>query len=221
MNSAFFEAASGEGKTLTPAMFLIVLVLIGILTRIITATFATLVVVILSVSMTAGFAGLTGIKLTPLSSQFSIIILTLAVADSIHILMTIINKMKGGFDKKSAIAESLKLNFTPVAITSITTLNGFLSLNAGDVPPFWDLGNITAVGMLGAFIFSLTTLPTGDDNKSLVSFSSPRDVKLLIFFLSPPIRLRIQFYKHILLYKKLIYIVLQSIFHKKSLIFIR
>ncbi len=159
MNSAFFEAASGDGKTLTPAMILIILVLIGLLTRSLTATFATLVVIILSVSLAAGFAGITGIKLTPPSAQFSIIILTLAVADSIHILMTIIKKMKAGFDKKSAIAASLKLNMMPVAITSITTIIGFLSLNTGDVPPYWDLGNITAVGMLGAFIFSLTTLP--------------------------------------------------------------
>ncbi len=159
MNSAFFEAATNDGQTLTPAMFLIVLILIGLLTRSLTATFSTLVVIVLSIVMAAGFAGLVGIKLTPPSAQFSIIILTLAVADSIHILITIINKMKAGYAKKEAIAESLKLNFLPVAITSITTIIGFLSMNAGDVPPYWDLGNITAVGMLGAFIFSLTTLP--------------------------------------------------------------
>lgn len=159
MNTAFFEAALGDNMTLIPAMFLIVLILIGVLTRSVTATVASLVVIILSIMMAAGFAGLVGIKLTPPSSQFSTIILTLAVADSIHILMTIIQKMKEGYDKQAAIAESLRLNMLPVAITSITTIIGFLSMNAGDVPPYWDLGNITAVGMLGAFIFSLTTLP--------------------------------------------------------------
>lgn len=159
MNSAFFEAATGDSMTLIPAMFLIVLLLIGFLTRSISATVSTLVVIILSIFVAAGFAGIAGIKLTPPSSQFSTIILTLAVADSIHILMTIINKMKAGYNKQDAIAESLRLNMLPVAITSITTIIGFLSMNAGDVPPYWDLGNITAVGMLGAFIFSLTTLP--------------------------------------------------------------
>lgn len=159
MNSAFFEAATGDSMTLIPAMFLIVLILIGFLTRSISATVSTLVVIILSIFVAAGFAGISGIKLTPPSSQFSTIILTLAVADSIHILMTIINKMKAGYNKQDAIAESLRLNMLPVAITSITTIIGFLSMNAGDVPPYWDLGNITAVGMLGAFVFSLTTLP--------------------------------------------------------------
>ena len=159
MNSAFFSAATGDSKTLTPAMFLIVLILIGLLTRSITAVLSTLVVIILSISLAAGFGGITGIKLTPPSSVFPIIILTLAVADSIHILMTIINKMKAGYNKKDAITESIKLNLMPVAITSITTIIGFLSMNFGDVPPYWDLGNMTAVGMLGALIFSLTTLP--------------------------------------------------------------
>ena len=159
MNSAFFEAATGDSMTLIPAMFLIVLLLIGFLTRSLSATVSTLVVIILSIFVAAGFAGIAGIKLTPPSSQFSTIILTLAVADSIHILMTIINKMKAGYNKQDAIAESLRLNMLPVTITSITTIIGFLSMNAGDVPPYWDLGNITAVGMLGALVFSLTTLP--------------------------------------------------------------
>lgn len=159
MNSAFFESASGDSKTLIPIMFLVVLILIAVLTRSISGTIASLVVIVLSISLGAGFAGFAGIKLTPPSSQFSIIILTLAVADSIHILLTIINKMKAGFTKVDAIAESLRLNIMPVAITSITTIIGFLSMNFGDVPPYWDLGNITAVGMLGALIFSLTTLP--------------------------------------------------------------
>ncbi|WP_299312638.1 MMPL family transporter [uncultured Aquimarina sp.] len=159
MNTAFFESASGDSMTLIPIMFLVVLILIAVLTRSVTGTFASLLVIVLSISMGAGFAGLVGIKLTPPSSQFSIIILTLAVADSIHILMTIINKMKEGYAKKAAITESLKLNIMPVAITSVTTIIGFLSMNFGDVPPYWDLGNITAVGMLGALIFSLTTLP--------------------------------------------------------------
>lgn len=159
MNSAFFEAAMGDNMTLIPAMFLIVLILIGILTRSVTATVATLVVIILSIMTAAGFAGFVGIKLTPPSSQFSTIILTLAVADSIHVLLTIINKMKSGYTKQAAIAESLRLNILPVFITSITTIIGFLSMNFGDVPPYWDLGNITAVGMFGALVFSLTTLP--------------------------------------------------------------
>ncbi|MEM1320500.1 MAG: efflux RND transporter permease subunit [Bacteroidota bacterium] len=159
MNTAFFEASMNDSATLIPIMFLVVILMVGLLTRSVSATIATLAVIILSIMAAAGAAGLMGIKLTPPSAVFPTIILTLAVADSIHILITIINKMKAGYDKRSAIIESIRLNFMPVLITSLTTIIGFLSMNFGDVPPFWDLGNITSAGMLAAFVFSIFTLP--------------------------------------------------------------
>ncbi len=62
-------------------------------------------------------------------------------------------------DKYEAIIDSIRTNFMPVFITSLTTVIGFLSMNFGDVPPFADLGNITAMGMTAAFLYSVTTLP--------------------------------------------------------------
>jgi len=53
----------------------------------------------------------------------------------------------------------VRLNFMPVTITSITTIVGFLALNFSDSPPFWHLGNITAVGILSAWLLSITLLP--------------------------------------------------------------
>jgi len=101
-----------------------------------------------------------GIKLTPPSAVFPTMIMTLAVADSIHILVTMLQKIRQeGLNKVDALTESLRLNFMPVFITSLTTIIGFLTMNFGDVPPFWDLGNITAFGMTMAFLFSTTTLP--------------------------------------------------------------
>ena len=38
-------------------------------------------------------------------------------------------------------------------------VTSFLTFNFGDVPPFWDLGNIVAFGMTMAFLFSTTLLP--------------------------------------------------------------
>ena len=92
--------------------------------------------------------------------RFPTMILTLAVADSIHILITMLQKMRvDGLSKIDALVESIRLNFMPVFITSLTTVIGFLTMNFGDVPPFWDLGNITAFGMTMAFLFSTTALP--------------------------------------------------------------
>ena len=159
LNTAFFESSMND-LMLTMGMFLIVIIITLLLTRNLSSTIATLVVVIFSIMSAAGFVGLTGIKLTPPSSVFPTMILTLAVADSIHILITMLQKMRqDGLDKTAALIESMRLNFMPVLITSLTTVIGFLTMNFGDVPPFWHLGNITAFGMTMAFIYSTTTLP--------------------------------------------------------------
>ena len=41
----------------------------------------------------------------------------------------------------------------------MTTAVGFLSMNTSDAPPFHDLGNITAFGVMWAFVLSMTLLP--------------------------------------------------------------
>ena len=44
-------------------------------------------------------------------------------------------------------------------LTSVTTAIGFLSMNFSDAPPFRDLGNIVAMGVMVAFALSVTFLP--------------------------------------------------------------
>lgn len=159
LNTAFFESSMND-LGLTMIMLIIVIITTLILTRNIWSTLATLVVVLFSIMSAVGFVGIMGIKLTPPSAVFPTMILTLAVADSIHILITMLQKMRvDGLSKVDALIESIRLNFMPVFITSLTTVIGFLTMNFGDVPPFWDLGNITAFGMTMAFLFSTTTLP--------------------------------------------------------------
>ncbi len=159
MNTAFFEASQKDMSTLIPLMFLMVILTLLFLTKSFSSTFSTLIVIILSIVSAMGIAGFIGIKLTPPSASAPTIILTLAVADSIHIIVTMLQQMKKGLPKRDALIESVRLNFLPVIITSVTTIIGFLSMNFGDVPPFWDLGNMTAIGMTAALFYSVTILP--------------------------------------------------------------
>ena len=159
LNGAFFEASQKDGTTLIPLMFLAIVLTIFLSSRTITGTITTLVVIVFSIVAGLGFGGHMGIKLTPPSGSTPIIIMTLAVADSVHILITMMQGLRMGKSKREAIVESLRVNFMPVFITSLTTVVGFLSMNTSEAPPFRDLGNITAVGMTAAFLFSVTTLP--------------------------------------------------------------
>ncbi len=159
LNHAFQEASMKDLATLVPAMYFVIMIISFVLLRSFAATFAILVVIIPSILVAMGFAGWLGVGLTPPSASAPTIIMTLAVADSIHILVTMLNKMKAGMEKNEALAYSLRVNMKPVFLTSITTALGFLCLNFSDAPPFGDLGNLTAVGVMAAWFFSVTFLP--------------------------------------------------------------
>ncbi len=160
MGISFPEASQKDIKTLNPVMLLIILVLIGFLLRGFTPVFSTLLLLILSIIAAMGLAGWARIGITGPSATAPVIILTLAVADSIHFLSTMLHEMRiNGREKLDAIIESLRVNFQPIFLTSLTTAIGFLTMNFGEVPPFAHMGNIVASGVMIAFVFSVTLLP--------------------------------------------------------------
>lgn len=159
LSSAFSEAAIKDMNSLTPLMYLVIIITSIIILRSFWAIVATLFVVLFSIMSAMGSAGWLGIQLTAPSAIAPTVILTLAIADAIHILLKALQEMRLGRDKKLAICNSLAFNIKPVFLTSLTTAIGFLSLNLSDSPPFHDLGNITALGVIYAFIYSIIFLP--------------------------------------------------------------
>ena len=177
MNNAFGEAASYDMSNLLPLTLLLILITVSLLLRSIAATFTTLLVILFSVMSAFGLAGWFGIALTPPVMSAPIIIMTLAVADCVHILSTWISEMHKGVEKNAAMKESLRINFMPVFLTSVTTAIGFLSLNFSDAPPFRDLGNVSAMGVMAAFFLSVFFLPVLAT--VLPSFITPRESRTL------------------------------------------
>ena len=159
MNNAFAEQSMKDMGSLVPMMFGVIFITLVFLLRSLSATITTFVVIILSILSAMGAAGWLGIGLTPPSASAPTIIATLAVADCVHILVNLIHGMQRGLDKRAAMTESLRINLQPVFLTSVTTAIGFMSMNFSDAPPFRDLGNIVAMGVMAAFVFTLTVLP--------------------------------------------------------------
>jgi predicted RND superfamily exporter protein len=160
MNNSFPEAVKKDMTTLIPIMYLVIILMIWLLLGSLSATFSTIIVISCSILGALGIAGLFGISLSGPSAAAPTMIMTLAVADSIHFLVTLRHEMRvNGLEKYAAIIESLRINILPIFLTSLTTAIGFLSMNFSDVPPFHDLGNIVAMGVIIAFILSITVLP--------------------------------------------------------------
>ena len=158
-NHAFDEVGESDSTTLLPLMILVILVMVGILLRSVASTFITLTVIILGMVGTIGLVGLMQVQLNNVNSVAPVIILTLAVADCVHLLSHYLLGLRQGLSKQAAMSHSLDINLQAVFLTSFTTAIGFLSMNFSDSPPFRELGTIASIGVFFTFIFSITILP--------------------------------------------------------------
>ncbi len=159
LNNAFAESSMRDLGGLVPLMYGGIAITMLLLLRSVSGTLATFAVIILSSVVALGFMGSIGFPITPPSASAPTIITTLAIADSIHILVSLLYYLRQGRSKHAAIVESLRVNFQPVMLTSLTTAIGFLSMNFSDAPPFRHLGNVVAVGVVAAWFFSVGFLP--------------------------------------------------------------
>ncbi|MES9851401.1 MAG: efflux RND transporter permease subunit [Candidatus Thiodiazotropha sp. L084R] len=159
MNNAFAEVGMMDIQNLMPVMYGLMILILFALFRSFVQVSMTVVIVHLSTIAAMGLVGWLGILLTAPSSIAPTIILSLAVADSVHIIKTFVNAVRAGKSKHDAVRESMRLNFKPVFLTTVTTVFGFLALNFADAPPYHDLGNITAMGVSIAYVLSITLLP--------------------------------------------------------------
>ena len=167
LNNAIREAALYDMTHLVPLALLVALLLITLYMRhasgsLLTGTSATLgalAVIVTSVLLAEGLVIGFGMHLSSVTVNAPTMILTLAVADSLHILVSYFQYRRQGRNKPTAMQESLRINAEPVLLTSVTTIIGFLCLNFSDAPPFRDLGNTVAIGVAFAWVSAVTLLP--------------------------------------------------------------
>lgn len=159
LNNAFASSAQDDAKTLIPLMFVVIMLVIWLLLHSLTGTLATLVIITCTIAATMGLAGWAGLFLSTASVNVPVIVMTLVVADCIHVISSMLFALQQGQSKKQAISYSLQANLMPVVITSVTTSIGFFILNFAEVPIIADLGNLSALGVMFACGLSLTLLP--------------------------------------------------------------
>jgi predicted RND superfamily exporter protein/outer membrane lipoprotein-sorting protein len=159
LDNAFAEASMGDMMSLIPAMYVLISIIMAILLRSVFGTIASLCVVFFSTIFAIGLMGWLGWPMNGPLTAAPTMIMTLAVADSIHYLITFFQTYRPGVTKRFALLESMRINFQPITITSLTTAIGFLSLNFSDSPPFRTLGNVVAIGVVAAWLLSVVMLP--------------------------------------------------------------
>ncbi|MFT4562902.1 MAG: putative RND superfamily exporter protein [Gammaproteobacteria bacterium] len=159
LNNTFSESATGDFTNLVPISFVLMMIVVAILVGGIAGTLVTMIIIIASVMAAMGAAGHIGFPLTGMSASAPIIILTVAVANCVHVLVSFVHGLRKGEPKAEAMDESLRINLQPVFLASATTAIGFTSMNFSVVPPFQYLGNIVCMGVLFSFVLTVTFLP--------------------------------------------------------------
>ena len=159
VNAAFGEAIERDITQYVGLSYLIILAVLFIMVRTLTATIITLLIIGLSVIVAFGVIGWLGVVITPSVGLVPTMIMTIAVADVIHILASYYHHLSRGLAKNDAIAQSMRDNAVPVFLTTLTTVVGFLSLNFHESPPSRILGNLVVIGILAAYVCSMVLLP--------------------------------------------------------------
>lgn len=158
-NITLGEAIGQDLRSLLIISYAVMIALMIFLLRSVSAMALVLAVISFSIVSAMGIAGWLGIPLTPPTGFVPTAIMTIAVADTIHILVSFFYFLRQGQERNSAVMSAMQLNASPVFITSITTIVGVLCLNASDSPPYRDMGNLIAIGVFFAWLFTLTFIP--------------------------------------------------------------
>ena len=159
VNQTFVEASIRSQMMFLPASLFLMALILGLLTRSWAGVAVTGLVIVFSIPASMGMGSWVGLPFSPPISPAPTIVLMMVVANCVHLLVALQQRLRAGDSKHHAIVESLRLNLHPVFLASLTTALGFLSMNFSEVPPYRHLGVFVAFGISASFLLSVTFLP--------------------------------------------------------------
>ncbi len=118
-----------------------------------------LTVVLLSVIWCMGVMGIFKKPIDLMTVLLPTIMFIVGISDVIHLISKYLEEIRNGADKKTAINTTIKEIGIATFLTSITTAIGFLTLLTASIVTVQEFGLYTAVGVVLAFILSITLLP--------------------------------------------------------------
>ena len=118
-----------------------------------------LVVSLFTIATTVGTLGWLGVSLNSISVMAPLVVVTIAVANSVHLVSIYRQRRLAGVDAAAAMLQSLHYNLRPISLATLTTMAGFASLNLASSPAISSFGTVVAVGVAYAWALTLLVLP--------------------------------------------------------------
>ena len=109
-----------------------------------------------------GFLGLVDWRVTVVSSNFIALLLIISISLSIHIIVRYqeIAGREQSLNQNELVSLTIQEMFRPCLYTALTTMVAFASLSISDIKPVIEFGKMMVMGILFAFIFTFTVLPS-------------------------------------------------------------
>ena len=154
-----YNAQIKDRNNLAPLVALATTLLLWLCLNSLVYALCTLVVSFLGILLTIGTVGWSGFAFNQISNMGPLVVLTIAMAHGIHIISIYLQGLHEGLSKLEALEQSLRLNLQPVTLATVTTAMGFLSLNYCSSVGIYGFGNAVAMGVVWAYLVTLTLLP--------------------------------------------------------------
>jgi len=142
-----------------PLAMLVIFALLYYFFRNLTLIYAPMIVAMVSVIVTMSLLVATGHTVHIMSSMIPIFIMPIAVLDSVHILSEFFDYYPRIRSRRLTMEHVMRELFVPMFYTSMTTAIGFASLALVPIPPVQVFGIFVAVGVLLAWLLSISFIP--------------------------------------------------------------
>ncbi|MBD63705.1 MAG: hypothetical protein CME62_00735 [Halobacteriovoraceae bacterium] len=155
LNMAFRNISNTDVMSILPIVFALILLTLFLVFRSYLVVLFTLLELIVSIVITMGIGSLAGIKVSVVISMVPLIVAAIAIADTVHILSSYRLQRLNEVEHKEALKTALVKNIIPTFLTTISTGFGFLGLYFSELQPISNLGALTSLGILIAWMTSL------------------------------------------------------------------
>ncbi len=153
------QAMVDDLTTLLPIVILICVLTICYCFKSATLGVCILAHVLFTLICTIGSLGFLGYAFNSISIIAPLVVVIIAVANSVHIISIYQQVLASGASKAQAMEDSVAHNFQPITLAALTTAIGFSSLNMCSSPAIQDFGQIVAIGIVFAYALTLVFLP--------------------------------------------------------------
>ncbi|WP_089939014.1 efflux RND transporter permease subunit, partial [Candidatus Entotheonella palauensis] len=156
LNDAFRSASEKDVTIVFPLLAGVICLILWGLYRRLTVVALPLLLIFMTNLIIFGLLGYAGIALNNMLSVIPLIIVAIAIADSIHVINDMARHTRDGLGREPALRRAAEDNLLPTALTSVTTAIGFTGLLSTPIVPIQQLALTAALASLMAWALTFT-----------------------------------------------------------------